>query len=248
MRRLPLLFGGHSLVRPALRAFFRPDRRCPTPPRARACQGWPRLRGHPLGLGLDWPEHRGMLHRSGSQGPPQTRAATARALDNSPHQPAGDKVTEANLLFEFMIVALNAPAQLGGVNELMEGNIRWKRREPVFGRCLLALRPLDQQPLLRPGLREPVISMRRANPHSGEARRQRLSRAFPPCDLAPSAHWQAKSKLLNRDRLVPAITPQQLWRSPLPRPALWWARSSTTCPYRRLRLDAGHIAQTERCD
>jgi hypothetical protein len=27
----------------------------------RDCQGWPRLRGHPLGLGLDWPEHGGML-------------------------------------------------------------------------------------------------------------------------------------------------------------------------------------------
>src|SRR5215831_11230043 len=71
MRRLPLLFGGHSLVRPALRAFFRPDRRCPTPPRGRACQGWPRLRGHPLGLGLDRPEHGGKLDGSGlPDGPP----------------------------------------------------------------------------------------------------------------------------------------------------------------------------------
>src|SRR5258706_158884 len=33
----------------------------------RACQGWPRLRGHPLGLGLDWPEHGGMLIGSGLQ-------------------------------------------------------------------------------------------------------------------------------------------------------------------------------------
>src|SRR5215813_11289660 len=31
----------------------------------RACQGWPRLRGHPLGLGLDWPEHGGKLDWSG---------------------------------------------------------------------------------------------------------------------------------------------------------------------------------------
>jgi hypothetical protein len=27
----------------------------------RACQGWPRLRGHPKGLGPDWPEHDGTL-------------------------------------------------------------------------------------------------------------------------------------------------------------------------------------------
>src|ERR1700680_251389 len=31
----------------------------------RACQGWPRLRGHPEGLGLDWPEHGGMMIGSG---------------------------------------------------------------------------------------------------------------------------------------------------------------------------------------
>jgi hypothetical protein len=34
----------------------------------RACQGWPRLRGHPLGLGLDRPEHGGRLDWSGSPG------------------------------------------------------------------------------------------------------------------------------------------------------------------------------------
>jgi len=33
----------------------------------RACQGWPRLRGHPQGLGLDWPEHGGMMIGSGLQ-------------------------------------------------------------------------------------------------------------------------------------------------------------------------------------
>ena len=53
------------------------------------------------------------------------------------------KVAETDLLFELVAVALNAPAQLGGVDELMEGNSHWKRREPIFGRCLFALRPLD---------------------------------------------------------------------------------------------------------
>jgi hypothetical protein len=37
-----------------------------------------RLRGNPFGVGLDWPEHGGILHRSGSQSTP-TSAATARA-------------------------------------------------------------------------------------------------------------------------------------------------------------------------
>src|SRR5258708_28986768 len=34
----------------------------------RACQGWPRLRGHPKGLGLDRSEHGGTLDRLGAGG------------------------------------------------------------------------------------------------------------------------------------------------------------------------------------
>jgi hypothetical protein len=32
----------------------------------RACQGWPRLSRPPAGLGLDWPEHGGILDRNGA--------------------------------------------------------------------------------------------------------------------------------------------------------------------------------------
>jgi hypothetical protein len=34
------------------------------------------------------------------------------------------EVAEANFLFELVVVAFNAPTQLGDVNELIEGNIR----------------------------------------------------------------------------------------------------------------------------
>jgi hypothetical protein len=54
------------------------------------------------------------------------------------------EVAEANLLFEVLVIALNAPTQLGGVDELTKGNARRKRCEPIFGRDLFALRPLDQ--------------------------------------------------------------------------------------------------------
>jgi hypothetical protein len=36
--------------------------------RAGACQGWPRLRGHPKGLAFDRSEHGGMLDRIGAAG------------------------------------------------------------------------------------------------------------------------------------------------------------------------------------
>jgi hypothetical protein len=54
------------------------------------------------------------------------------------------EVAEANLLFEFLVIALNAPTQLSGVDELTERNVRRKCCEPIFGRDLFALRPLDQ--------------------------------------------------------------------------------------------------------
>src|SRR5207244_6104962 len=59
------------------------------------------------------------------------------------------EMSEPDLLLEFLIVALDAPAQLGEVDQTMEGNVLRKRREPVFGRLLLALGPLDQQPFFR---------------------------------------------------------------------------------------------------
>ena len=43
---------GHSFVRPAPRAFFRPDQRNPPASARSGGQGWPRSRGHPKGLSL----------------------------------------------------------------------------------------------------------------------------------------------------------------------------------------------------
>src|ERR1700756_4413308 len=155
------------------------------------------------------------------------------------------EVAKADLLFEFVVVALNAPAQLGGVDQLTESNVRRKRREPIFGGCFLALRPLDQQPFLRPALSEPVISMCRTDAHTGKARGQAFCRTLTPRDLAPSVRWQANRKLLGRDRSMLAFTPQQLRRSPPPRPLLRRPRPSSRRPYRCLWQDASHIAQAK---
>src|SRR6266849_5548613 len=62
------------------------------------------------------------------------------------------EMSEPHLLLEFLIVALDAPAQLGKVHQAMEGDAFGKGREPVFGRLLLAFGPLDQQPLFRSAL------------------------------------------------------------------------------------------------
>src|SRR6202165_6166563 len=58
------------------------------------------------------------------------------------------EVAEPHLLLEILVVALDAPAHHGDVDETIERDASRQRREPILGRCLLAVRPLDQQPFL----------------------------------------------------------------------------------------------------
>ena len=88
-------------------------------------------------------------------------------------------VTEPDLLLELLIVPLDAPAQLGPVDEVGERGVAWQGGEPVFGRFALALRPLDQEPFLRTRFGALVIPVRRPDAHGGKARRER-KHACPP--------------------------------------------------------------------
>src|SRR5215831_19553000 len=67
------------------------------------------------------------------------------------------KMSQPDLLLEFLIVAFDPPSQLGNVDELTECDVFRKRRQPIFDRLLLAFGPFNQQPLLRPTVGEPVI-------------------------------------------------------------------------------------------
>src|SRR5674536_388595 len=62
--------------------------------------------------------------------------------------PSALEMPKPDLLLELLIVALDAPAQLGEVDQRAERDILGKGREPVFGRLFLAFGPLDQQPFL----------------------------------------------------------------------------------------------------
>ena len=61
-------------------------------------------------------------------------------------------VAEADLLLELLVVSFNPPARLGDVDEALERGARGQVGEPVFAWLVAPLGPLDQQPLLRPGL------------------------------------------------------------------------------------------------
>ena len=60
------------------------------------------------------------------------------------------EMPEPDFLLEFLVVAFDPPTELGNINELMEHDLFWKRRQPIFDRLFLARGPFDQQPLLRP--------------------------------------------------------------------------------------------------
>ena len=129
--------------------------------------------------------------------------------------PTSFEVAEPDLLLELLVIALDAPAQFGEIDQAAETNVFWQGRKPVFGRRVLARGPLDQQPFFRPRFSEPIISMRDANTHASEPREQPLGHAFPPFDRAPGARGKATRQCPNRDRPMFGVTADQLRRTSL---------------------------------
>ncbi len=108
------------------------------------------------------------------------------------------EVAEAEFLLELLVVALDAPAQLGEIDQARPGNVVGKGGEPILRGLLLGFRPFDQQPLLLTG----CAAAGRAHPHARETRGEPPTGTFPPCHRAPSIHRQAEGEFLDRDRLV----------------------------------------------
>ena len=146
-------------------------------------------------------------------------------------------------LLEFLIVALDPPAQFGSFHEGREGCIRRQGREPVFGRRAFVLRPFDEQPFFGIGVRTPVVAMRGPNPHGGEAGTKRFVDPFAPCDVPPGVSRQRLGELLGRLRLVLRVAPHQRRGSTLPGPCLGRERTHSRRPKPDRRLNADDISQ-----
>src|SRR5262249_29119236 len=83
-----------------------------------------------------------------------------RRMMVKPAPPPALEVIEPQLIFQLLIVAFDPPAQHGELNELQAGRRRRQGREPVFDRGGFRPRPLDEQPLLWPWSRSPLVAMR----------------------------------------------------------------------------------------
>src|SRR4051794_33404504 len=115
---------------------------------------------------------------------------------------------EPKFLLEVLIIPLNPPAQL--VNQIDQGSRRRQGREPVLGRLLVTLRPLDQQPLLRMRFGPPVVAMGRTHPHRGEAPAQVTPATRAPTHRLPGTRRQSESEVLGADRLMLGIPALEL--------------------------------------
>jgi len=76
-------------------------------------------------------------------------------------------LAEADFLLEVVIIALDAPAQLGNVDKAAERHVRLDGCEPEFGERLFTLGPFDQQGVLG----EPCFALDRPNAHAVRRRR-----------------------------------------------------------------------------
>src|ERR1700678_59409 len=130
--------------------------------------------------------------------------------------PAPFVVPKPDLLLEFLIVALDAPAQFGQIDELREADVLWQRGEPVFGWLCFALRPFDQQPLRRQLLGEPTRTRTRAKREdSWPAEPSRHVTVRQACFGRPSATFLAETSSGSSRRPVLFIG-LSIRRGPLP--------------------------------
>src|SRR3982751_1130524 len=107
-------------------------------------------------------------------------------------------VPEPQFLLELLVVAFDAPSELGEFNQARETNVLGQGREPVFGGLPLAFRPLDQEPFLRARFAQPVIAMSGSHPPPCEARGEPVGDALAPADLGPRRRPKSKRQRLHR--------------------------------------------------
>src|SRR3954451_5587260 len=157
-------------------------------------------------------------------------------------------VPEPQFLLELLVVAFDAPPELGEFNQARETNVLRQGREPVLGGLPLAFRPLDQEPFLRARFAQPVIAMSGSHPQPCPAQGEPVAYSLSPTDRGPRRRPKSKRQRLDRGCLVLAIPAHQLgWSSPA-RPGLGGQRCDPLRPNRGVWQDPGDVTEPERGD
>lgn len=152
-------------------------------------------------------------------------------------------VMQSELGLQFLIVALDPPAALGGSDEGLQRSRARQGGEPVVPGLGVAGGPLYQHPLLL--LRLTVV--RRPHPQGAEARGERSGGAFAPGDATELSGGQTARQLQHRDRCVRGITNRSGARSTsLARGARHRCRLMRPAPDLGVVANADHIREASR--
>src|SRR5579872_4978196 len=116
---------------------------------------------------------------------------------------AAFEVVEAERVFEFAVVVLDAPSQLREAHELLERRVSGEVGEPILDGLVAACGPFGEQPAfgqlaigLCGGAAQPRV--RGTDPEREEARAHRPARSFAPAHLDRRGQTGAQRELTQR--------------------------------------------------
>jgi hypothetical protein len=78
-------------------------------------------------------------------------------------------VTKAEFLLQLLVIAFDPPTQLGLPDEIAQTDVSGQGGEPVFHWLFFVSGPFDETPLLVSDGGPPIVTVRRADTHGGEA-------------------------------------------------------------------------------
>src|SRR3954465_3667916 len=119
-------------------------------------------------------------------------------------------MSQAEFLFQLLVIALDPPTQLGQIDQAIEGHVRRDGGKPILGGLGVALGPFNQQPFLVPRLGPPPVTMGGPHPNPGKARGQRSRASLAPGDRLPAGRRHAERKRLDANRLMLTVAAHQL--------------------------------------
>src|SRR3954471_21913885 len=155
------------------------------------------------------------------------------------------EVPEPELLFQFLVVPLDAPAQLRERDEAVEGDVFRNGSKPELRGLLLLSWPFDQEPFLIPGNASIEVPVRGANTDTREARDQDVGAAFAPGNHLPGLGRKRKHETLDGLGLVVGVADHAARRAPPPGPGPDRRWRVGARPHGGVRLDAGDVSKTE---
>ena len=119
-------------------------------------------------------------------------------------------VPQTQLLFEVLVVALDAPAHLGLKHHALQWYVLCQRGQPALHRLLVALGPFDERPRLGAPVLARLIAVGSTHAKTGKPRAQREVGALAPLQRVPRRGRQAERHLLETEGPLEALCAQAL--------------------------------------